>query len=69
MAEQGDGGAIVNVGTRSAVDAIGDPTSACSAARPDATCWPEPGGELAPRATRVNTVALASVETPACSGS
>jgi len=67
MAEQGDGGAIVNVGSMWAVDAIETtPTSAYSAAQAGRHMLAKNLAiELAPAGIRVNTVALAFVETPA----
>ena len=67
MAEQGDGGAIVNVGSMWAVDAIETtPTSAYSAAQAGRYMLAKNLAiELAPAGIRVNTVALAFVETPA----
>ena len=66
MAEQG-GGAIVNVGSMWAVDAIATtPTSAYSAAQAGRHALTKNLAlELAPENIRVNTVALAFVETPA----
>ena len=67
MAEQGGGGAIVNVGSMWAVDAItATPTSAYSAAQAGRHALTKNLAiELAPVGIRVNTVALAFVETPA----
>ena len=67
MAEQGDGGAIVNVGSMWAVDAIETtPTSAYSAAQAGRHMLTKNLAlELAGENIRVNTVALAFVETPA----
>src|SRR6478752_546662 len=67
MAQQGDGGAIVNVGSMWAVDAIETtPTSAYSAAQAGRHMLAKNLAiELAPAGIRVNTVALAFVETPA----
>src|SRR5215216_5723055 len=67
MAEQGDGGAIVNVGSMWAIDAItATPTSAYSAAQAGRhSLTKNLAIELAPHDIRVNTVALAFVETPA----
>jgi NAD(P)-dependent dehydrogenase (short-subunit alcohol dehydrogenase family) len=67
MAEQGEGGAIVNVGSMWAVDAIETtPTSAYSAAQAGRHMLAKNLAiELAPVGIRVNTVALAFVETPA----
>ena len=67
MAEQGDGGAIVNVGSMWAVDAIATtPTSAYSAAQAGRHALTKNLAlELAPHGIRVNAVALAFVETPA----
>src|SRR4029078_9496617 len=67
MAEQGDGGAIVNVGSMWGVDAIQTtPTSAYSAAQAGRHMLAKNLAiELAPAGIRVNTVALAFVETPA----
>jgi NAD(P)-dependent dehydrogenase (short-subunit alcohol dehydrogenase family) len=66
MREQG-GGAIVNVGSMWAVDAIATtPTSAYSAAQAGRHALTKNLAiELAPENIRVNTVALAFVETPA----
>src|SRR4051795_11315911 len=66
MAEQG-GGAIVNVGSMWAMDAIATtPTSAYSAAQAGRHALTKNLAlELAPEGIRVNTVALAFVETPA----
>ena len=66
MKEQG-GGAIVNVGSMWAVDAIATtPTSAYSAAQAGRHALTKNLAlELAPENIRVNTVALAFVETPA----
>ena len=66
MVEQG-GGAIVNVGSMWAVDAIATtPTSAYSAAQAGRHALTKNLAlELAPEGIRVNTVALAFVETPA----
>jgi NAD(P)-dependent dehydrogenase (short-subunit alcohol dehydrogenase family) len=67
MIEQGGGGAIVNVGSMWAIDAITTtPTSAYSAAQAGRHALTKNLAiELAPHAIRVNTVALAFVETPA----
>ena len=67
MVESGDGGAIVNVGSMWAVDAItATPTSAYSAAQAGRHALTKNLAiELAPYGIRVNTVALAFVETPA----
>jgi NAD(P)-dependent dehydrogenase (short-subunit alcohol dehydrogenase family) len=67
MADRGTGGAIVNVGSMWAVDAIETtPTSAYSAAQAGRHVLTKNLAiELAPHAIRVNTVALAFVETPA----
>jgi NAD(P)-dependent dehydrogenase (short-subunit alcohol dehydrogenase family) len=67
MVEQGDGGAIVNVGSMWAVDAISaTPTSAYSAAQAGRHALTKNIAiELASHDIRVNTVALAFVETPA----
>ena len=67
MAEQGHGGAIVNVGSMWAVDAItATPTSAYSAAQAGRhSLTKNLAIELAPHEIRINTVALAFVETPA----
>jgi NAD(P)-dependent dehydrogenase (short-subunit alcohol dehydrogenase family) len=67
MVERGSGGAIVNVGSMWAVDAItATPTSAYSAAQAGRHALTKNLAiELAPHAIRVNTVALAFVETPA----
>src|SRR3954447_24752281 len=66
MAERG-GGAIVNVGSMWALDAIAStPTSAYSAAQTGRHALTKNLAlELAPENIRVNTVALAFVETPA----
>jgi NAD(P)-dependent dehydrogenase (short-subunit alcohol dehydrogenase family) len=66
MVEQGDGGAIVNVGSMWAIDAItATPTSAYSAAQAGRhSLTKNLAIELAPYGIRVNTVALAFVETP-----
>jgi NAD(P)-dependent dehydrogenase (short-subunit alcohol dehydrogenase family) len=66
MREQG-GGAIVNVGSMWAVDAISTtPTSAYSAAQAGRHALTKNLAlELAPENIRINTVALAFVETPA----
>ena len=63
----GGGGAIVNVGSMWAVDAItATPTSAYSAAQAGRHALTKNLAiELAPAGIRVNTVALAFVETPA----
>lgn len=65
MAEEG--GAIVNIGSMWALDAISTtPTSACSAAQAGRHALTKNLAiELAPAGIRVNTVALAFVETPA----
>jgi NAD(P)-dependent dehydrogenase (short-subunit alcohol dehydrogenase family) len=67
MVESGRGGAIVNVGSMWAIDAIAaTPTSAYSAAQAGRHALTKNLAiELAPHAIRVNTVALAFVETPA----
>jgi NAD(P)-dependent dehydrogenase (short-subunit alcohol dehydrogenase family) len=67
MVERGHGGAIVNVGSMWAIDAIGTtPTSAYSAAQAGRHALTKNLAiELAPHGIRVNTVALAFVETPA----
>ena len=67
MVERGLGGAIVNVGSMWAVDAItATPTSAYSAAQAGRhSLTKNLAIELAPHEIRVNTVALAFVETPA----
>src|SRR3954462_12472850 len=64
---RGDGGAIVNVGSMWALDAIATtPTSAYSAAQAGRHALTKNLAlELAPENIRVNTVALAFVETPA----
>jgi NAD(P)-dependent dehydrogenase (short-subunit alcohol dehydrogenase family) len=66
MADGGDGGAIVNVGSMWAIDAItATPTSAYSAAQAGRHALTKNLAiELAPHGIRVNTVALAFVETP-----
>src|SRR3954452_13193943 len=65
MVDQGGGGAIVNVGSMWAIDAItATPTSAYSAAQAGRhSLTKNLAIELAPHAIRVNTVALAFVET------
>ena len=67
MVECGRGGAIVNVGSMWAMDAItATPTSAYSAAQAGRHALTKNLAiELAPHGIRVNTVALAFVETPA----
>src|ERR687883_429381 len=67
MRDRGPGGAIVNVGSMWAVDAIETtPTSAYSAAQAGRHALTKNLAiELAPDGIRVNTVALAFVETPA----
>src|SRR3954453_6041587 len=67
MVERGRGGAIVSVGSMWAIDAIGTtPTSAHSAAQAGRHALTKNLAiELAPHDIRVNTVALAFVETPA----
>jgi NAD(P)-dependent dehydrogenase (short-subunit alcohol dehydrogenase family) len=67
MRDRGAGGAIVNVGSMWAVDAIETtPTSAYSAAQAGRHALTKNLAiELAPERIRVNTVALAFVETPA----
>jgi NAD(P)-dependent dehydrogenase (short-subunit alcohol dehydrogenase family) len=67
MVESGKGGAIVNVGSMWALDAItATPTSAYSAAQAGRhSLTKNLAIELAPQGIRVNTVALAFVETPA----
>ncbi len=67
MVDRGEGGAIVNVGSMWAVDAItATPTSAYSAAQAGRHALTKNMAiELAPHQIRVNTVALAFVETPA----
>src|SRR4051794_26397548 len=67
MVGRGEGGAIVNVGSMWAIDAITDtPTSAYSAAQAGRHALTKNLAiELAPHQIRVNTVALAFVETPA----
>jgi NAD(P)-dependent dehydrogenase (short-subunit alcohol dehydrogenase family) len=67
MVERGEGGAIVNVGSMWAIDAItATPTSAYSAAQAGRhSLTKNLAIELAPHSIRVNTVALAFVETPA----
>jgi NAD(P)-dependent dehydrogenase (short-subunit alcohol dehydrogenase family) len=66
MVDGGEGGAIVNVGSMWAIDAItATPTSAYSAAQAGRhSLTKNLAIELAPHAIRVNTVALAFVETP-----
>ena len=66
MAEAGRGGAIVNVGSMWALDAVTiTPTSAYSAAQAGRHALTKNLAlELAPHRIRVNTVALAFVETP-----
>jgi NAD(P)-dependent dehydrogenase (short-subunit alcohol dehydrogenase family) len=67
MVDRDAGGAIVNVGSMWAVDAItATPTSAYSAAQAGRhSLTKNLAIELAPHGIRVNTVALAFVETPA----
>jgi NAD(P)-dependent dehydrogenase (short-subunit alcohol dehydrogenase family) len=67
MVAGGEGGAIVNVGSMWAIDAItATPTSAYSAAQAGRHALTKNLAiELAPHNVRVNTVALAFVETPA----
>ena len=67
MVAAGHGGSIVNVGSMWAVDAItATPTSAYSAAQAGRhSLTKNLAVELAPHGIRVNTVALAFVETPA----
>jgi NAD(P)-dependent dehydrogenase (short-subunit alcohol dehydrogenase family) len=67
MVERGEGGAIVSVGSMWALDAITTtPTSAYSAAQAGRhSLTKNLAIELAPYDIRVNTVALAFVETPA----
>jgi len=67
MVERGGGGAIVNVGSMWAIDAIAaTPTSAYSAAQAGRHALTKNLAiELAPHGIRVNTVALAFVATPA----
>ena len=67
MRERGGGGAIVSVGSMWAMDAIATtPTSAYSAAQAGRHALTKNLAlELAPEHIRVNTVALAFVETPA----
>jgi NAD(P)-dependent dehydrogenase (short-subunit alcohol dehydrogenase family) len=67
MRDRGAGGAIVNVGSMWALDAIETtPTSAYSAAQAGRHALTKNLAiELAPHRIRVNTVALAFVETPA----
>jgi NAD(P)-dependent dehydrogenase (short-subunit alcohol dehydrogenase family) len=67
MVERGDGGAIVSVGSMWALDAITTtPTSAYSAAQAGRhSLTKNLAIEMAPHNIRVNTVALAFVETPA----
>jgi NAD(P)-dependent dehydrogenase (short-subunit alcohol dehydrogenase family) len=67
MVERGGGGAIVNVGSMWAIDAISTtPTSAYSAAQAGRHALTKNLAiELAPHGIRVNAVALAFVETPA----
>ena len=67
MVDAGRGGAIVNVGSMWALDAItSTPTSAYSASQAGRHALTKNlAVELAPHAIRVNTVALAFVETPA----
>jgi NAD(P)-dependent dehydrogenase (short-subunit alcohol dehydrogenase family) len=67
MVERGGGGAIVNVGSMWAIDAITTtPTSAYSAAQAGRHALTKNLAiELADHGIRVNTVALAFVETPA----
>src|SRR5215208_779847 len=67
MVERGEGGAIVSVGSMWALDAVTTtPTSAYSAAQAGRhSLTKNLAIELAPHKIRVNTVALAFVETPA----
>jgi NAD(P)-dependent dehydrogenase (short-subunit alcohol dehydrogenase family) len=67
MIDRGEGGAIVNVGSMWAIDAItATPTSAYSAAQAGRhSLTKNLAIELAAHAIRVNAVALAFVETPA----
>src|SRR3954452_20413426 len=67
MVERGEGGAVVSVGSMWAIDAITTtPTSAYSAAQAGRHALTKNLAiELAPHNIRVNTVALAFVETPA----
>jgi NAD(P)-dependent dehydrogenase (short-subunit alcohol dehydrogenase family) len=67
MVDGGHGGAIVNVGSMWALDAVTTtPTSAYSASQADRHALTKNLAiELAPHGIRVNTVALAFVETPA----
>lgn len=67
MVERGGGGAIVNVGSMWALDAItATPTSAYSAAQAGRHALTKNLAiELAPHGIRVNAVALAFMETPA----
>jgi NAD(P)-dependent dehydrogenase (short-subunit alcohol dehydrogenase family) len=67
MVHRGGGGSIVNVGSMWAIDAItATPTSAYSAAQAGRHALTKNlAVELAPHDIRVNTVALAFVETPA----
>jgi NAD(P)-dependent dehydrogenase (short-subunit alcohol dehydrogenase family) len=67
MVEAGHGGAIVNVGSMWALDAVTTtPTSAYSASQAGRHALTKNLAiELAPHGIRVNTVALAFVETPA----
>jgi NAD(P)-dependent dehydrogenase (short-subunit alcohol dehydrogenase family) len=67
MVDRGGGGSIVNVGSMWAIDAItATPTSAYSAAQAGRHALTKNLAiELAPHDIRVNTVALAFVETPA----
>ena len=67
MVNSGRGGAIVNVGSMWAIDAIAaTPTSAYSASQAGRHALTKNlAVELAPHGIRVNTVALAFVETPA----
>src|SRR3954453_13163795 len=67
MVERGEGGAIVSVGSMWALDAITTtPTTAYSAAQAGRHALTKNLAiELAPHEIRVNTVALAFVETPA----
>jgi NAD(P)-dependent dehydrogenase (short-subunit alcohol dehydrogenase family) len=67
MVDRGEGGSIVNVGSMWAIDAItATPTSAYSASQAGRHALTKNLAiELAPHDIRVNTVALAFVETPA----